>query len=68
MHDLHFLELAALAELIRTRATSPVEITVHQLDRFTRTKAEPYDQIAGDCCASSRGGSKNGNRIEGRSL
>jgi Amidase len=34
MHDLHFLELAALAELIRTRAISPVEITVHQLDRI----------------------------------
>jgi hypothetical protein len=33
MHDLLFLELAALAELIRTRAISPVEITVHQLDR-----------------------------------
>jgi hypothetical protein len=33
MHDLHFLEFAALAELIRTRAISPVEITVHQLDR-----------------------------------
>jgi hypothetical protein len=32
MHDLHFLELAALAELIRTRAISPVENTAHQLD------------------------------------
>jgi amidase len=34
MRDLHFLELAALAELIRTREISPVEATVHQLDRI----------------------------------
>jgi amidase len=34
MRDLHFLELTALAELIRTREISPVEATVHQLDRI----------------------------------
>jgi amidase len=34
MHDLHFLELTALADLIRTRAISPVEAAAHQLDRI----------------------------------
>jgi amidase len=54
MRDLHFLELAALAELIRTRAISPVEITVHQLDRiaaldgkFAMLRAAEADIVAG---------------------
>jgi amidase len=34
MDDLHFLELTALAELIRTREISPVEATRRQLDRI----------------------------------
>ncbi len=34
MSDLHFLELTALAELIRTREISPVEATRQQLDRI----------------------------------
>jgi amidase len=34
MDDLHFLELTALAELIRTREVSPVEATRQQLDRI----------------------------------
>lgn len=34
MGDLHFLELTALAELIRTREVSPVEVTRQQLDRI----------------------------------
>jgi amidase len=34
MNDLHFLELTALAELIRTRAISPVEVTRAQLERI----------------------------------
>jgi amidase len=34
MGDLHFLELTALAELIRTREISPVEATRRQLDRI----------------------------------
>jgi amidase len=34
MDDLHFLELTALAELIRTREISPVEATRQQLDRI----------------------------------
>lgn len=34
-HELHFLELTVLAELIRTRKISPVEIVRHQLDRIT---------------------------------
>jgi amidase len=34
MDDLHFLELTALAELIRTRELSPVEVTLRQLDRI----------------------------------
>jgi amidase len=40
MRDLHFLELAALAELIRTREISPVEVTVHQLDRIAALDGE----------------------------
>jgi amidase len=34
MKDLHFLELTALAELIRTHKISPVEATRQQLDRI----------------------------------
>ncbi|MEP7007710.1 MAG: amidase [Sphingomonas bacterium] len=34
MDDLHFLEITALAELIRTREISPVEVTLRQLDRI----------------------------------
>jgi amidase len=34
MDDLHFLELTALAELIRTGEISPVEATLRQLDRI----------------------------------
>ena len=34
MDDLHFLQLTALAELIRTREISPVEATRKQLDRI----------------------------------
>jgi amidase len=34
MHDLHFLELTELTDLIRTREVSPVDVTVLQLDRI----------------------------------
>jgi amidase len=34
VHELHFLELTVLAELIRTRKISPVEIVRHQIDRI----------------------------------
>ena len=34
MNDLHFLDLTALAELIRRREISPVEVTRQQLDRI----------------------------------
>ena len=34
MDDLHFLDLTALAHLIRTRALSPVEVVAGQLDRI----------------------------------
>ncbi len=40
MHDLHFLELTALAELIRTREISPVEAAVRQLDRIAALDGE----------------------------
>jgi Asp-tRNA(Asn)/Glu-tRNA(Gln) amidotransferase A subunit family amidase len=68
MHDLHFLELAALAELIRTRAISPVEITAHQLDRSRARRPNRMMRSLATAATSSRGESKNGNRIEGRSL
>ena len=35
---------------------------------ITRMKAEPYDRSLATAATSSRAGSKNGNRIEGRSL
>jgi amidase len=40
MHDLPFLELTALAELIRTREISPVEVAVRQLDRIAALDGE----------------------------
>jgi amidase len=40
MHEQHFLELTALAELIRTRRISPVEIVRHQLDRIAALDGE----------------------------